>query len=115
MANFPRADLSSIPALELGGRLAVASVTSAPLCACVASSCRMILGSITLSPATISTSPSKRIRSSKSAPLRAASPVPRGWSWKANGVPGNRRLTVPMTLSAMLPTTTTLSMAPQRL
>ncbi len=80
---FPRADLSRIPALELGGRFAVANVTSAPLCACAASSCRITFGSMTLSPATTSTSPSNRIRSSSSAPLRAASPVPSGWSWNA--------------------------------
>ena len=67
---LPRADLSRMPALEFGGRLAVARVTSAPLCSCAASSCRITFGSMTLSPATTSTSPSKRIRSSSSAPLR---------------------------------------------
>ena len=80
---LPRADLSSMPALELGGRLAVAKVTSALPCSCAVSSCRITFGSMTLSPATTSTFPSNRIRSNNSAPLRAASPVPSGRSWKA--------------------------------
>ena len=80
---LPRADFSKMPALELGGRLAVASVTSALPCSCAARSCRITFGSITLSPATTSTLPSNCIRSSSSAPLRAASPVPSGRSWNA--------------------------------
>ena len=85
---FPRADLSKCPRWNRAAASPWPGHVGPALLVRRRADCRITFGSITLSPATTSTSPSKRIRSSSSAPLRAASPVPTRLILERVGRPG---------------------------
>ena len=86
---LPRAVWSTNPALDPGGRLAVAKVPSASDRAWAASNLRMTFGSITLSPAATSTSPSKPHPFQYVGPLSGG--VPRAERLLLKGVGGSRK------------------------